>query len=162
MVTTTQTPYLDLWANQEFVERLGRIAEAQEQILLLHDRDTWEPFRVIDGAVTDSAGAATVAFVPCPVGWEWRLERIAVSVDGASSAATLAAYVNANDDLALVDWAAGLFGNSPSRNISDNPAPIYLADGEQFLIVVAGAAVTQRVNVRVQGVRRMLTHREGF
>ena len=150
-----ETPYLDLWANEEFVARLDRQAVALEAIALRTSRP-WEPFRYLQGGVTDGSGDATVSFAPCPVGWEWQLGRIAVSVDGASSAATLGAFINSADDSTLVDWAAGLFGSNPSRNISDNPAPIYLADGEQFVIQVVGAVAAQNVLVRIQGFAREL------
>lgn len=156
------TPYLDLWANQEFLEKLEKMTGAQEALLAHHQLESWEPFRLIGGDVTDATGAVTLTLLPCPVGWECRLERYTISVGGASSAATVAAFVNSNDDLDLVDWASGLFGANPSRNVSDNPAPVYLADGEQFLLAVKGAVAAQPVRTRLQGMRRPLTVRNDY
>ena len=158
---TSQTPYLDLWANEEFIARLERMAQALAAIEGKTSRP-WEPFRYLQGDITDGSGDATLTFAPCPVGWEWQIGRIAVSVDGASHAATLGAFVNSPDDSTLVDWAAGLFGDSPSRNISDNPAPIYLADGEQFVLQVTGAVAAQQARVRIQGFARELEVGWGF
>jgi hypothetical protein len=120
----------------------------------------WNNFRLSQDAQT-VAGAAVVQFETVRPGWEWLLNRISVSVAGASAAATAAVFVGAGagggapDESYLVDFAAALLGNSPSRNVADYPQPLWLTEGDNLTVAIAGAAAgTNNVFVRIEGRRR--------
>lgn len=124
----------------------------------------WEHFASSPGTATDANGAAVFAVTAARVGFEVLVERISISVGGASSGATVAVFVLAAgagpltggtiDDSALVDWAPQLYGSSPSRSISANLPEIFLASGEQMVLQIAGAVALQQVRARIQGKRR--------
>lgn len=121
----------------------------------------WEPFVLIDGGTTDSSGNATIGggqsnLLPAATGWESWVERVAVTVQGASSAATVQNYHGGVADQNLFDAAGGMFGNSPSRIVADYNNPVYFVNGQHISIVVTGAAVSSGVVVRIEGKRRQV------
>jgi hypothetical protein len=120
----------------------------------------WLNFRLSD---TDnmSSGAVVFQFGPVATGWEWKVNRLAISIPGASAAATAAVYVapgmgeTAPDESYLVDFASALLGSTPSRNISVPIAPYYLTENDVLLVNVAGgAAGTAAASARIDGIRR--------
>jgi hypothetical protein len=120
----------------------------------------WQNFRLSQDGLT-AAGAAIVQFETVRPGWEWELARLSVSVGGASAAASVAVYIGpgagggAPDESYLVDFSSALFGGSPSRNVADYNAPLWLTEGDNLTLVVAGAAAgAQNVFARIAGRRR--------
>lgn len=121
----------------------------------------WEPFLIVDGGITDGSGNLTIggsasALQPAPNGWEAYIHRVSVTVQGASSAATVANYIGGVDPQNLFDWNSGMFGNSPSRVVGGYIHGIYCSQARHVNIVIAGAVATQGVIVRVEGRRRQV------
>lgn len=122
----------------------------------------WERFVLLDGATTDAQGGATVGGTgsnlrPCAVGWEAYLTSVAVSVGGASSAATVTNYNGPVDPQNLFDYANSILGSTPSMIVAFyDVETVYVEPGDALNIVVAGAVATQQVTVRVAGKRRAL------
>ena len=120
----------------------------------------WQPFR--QGATGNlAANAVTMQFPPVRPGWEVKVNRLTLSIGGASAAATAAIYVGPEstlttpDESYLVDFASALFGNTPSRQTSTPVNPYYLTEGDALTVVVAGAAAgTAACFARIEGVRR--------
>lgn len=116
----------------------------------------WEPFVLVDGGTTDGSGNLTVTCGQ-PVasnGWEGYVGRVAVTVQGASSAATVANYHGSAADGNLFDFAGAMIGSSPSRIVADYNTPVYFRDGQHVTVVVTGAVASSGVIVRVEGRRR--------
>ena len=122
----------------------------------------WERFALIDGGTTSGAGGLTVGtgssnLRPCPTGWEAYVTSVAVTVTGASAAATVTNYNGEVSDSNLFDYANAMLGNTPSRIVGFyDEGTVYVEQGDALTIVVAGAVATQNVTVRVCGKRRML------
>lgn len=122
----------------------------------------WERFALIDGGQTTAAGGLTVGgsgsnLRPAATGWEAYLTSIAVTVQGASAAATVTNYNGDVSDQNLFDYANSMLGNSPSRIVAFyDPEVIYVEPGDAINIVIAGAVASQNVTVRVCGKRRQL------
>lgn len=121
----------------------------------------WEPFVLLDGGTTSAAGLATIGgqgsnLIPAATGWEAYVHRVAVTVQGASSAATVANYHGEVGDQNLFDWSAGMFGNTPSRVVADYSSPVFFTQGSPLTVVVTGAVATQGVVIRVEGRRRQV------
>lgn len=122
----------------------------------------WERFALIDGGQASGAGALTVGggqtnLRPCPAGWEAYVTSIAVTVTGASSAATVAVYNGDTSDQNLVDYANSLLGSSPSRTVAFyDRETFYVEQGDALTLVLASTAASAVVTVRVSGKRRML------
>lgn len=121
----------------------------------------WERFALIDGGLTSAGGALTVGggganLRPCPTGWEAYITSVAVTVGGASSAATVANFNGESDPQNLFDYANTMLGSSPSRIVAFyDPETVYVEQGDPLTIVIAGAVASQAVTVRVTGKRRM-------
>jgi hypothetical protein len=120
----------------------------------------WTSFRDFD-IDNMAAGAVIFQYPPVRTGWEWKVDRISVSIPGASSAATTAVYIGpqvadaAPDESYLVDYANVLLGSTPSRNVADYPQPLWLTEGDALTIVVAGAAAGSAAAFsRIEGRRR--------
>jgi hypothetical protein len=159
---------------------LGQISEASARVDLLCERldalnrsllefprtdqqhspaeREWQRFVLTDGGIASAAGALTVGgggsnLIPAPNGWEAYITSVAVTVSGASAAATV---VNYNSDLNLFDYANALLGNSPSRIVAFyDQETVYCEQGDPLNIVIAGAVANAAVFVRVAGKRRM-------
>lgn len=116
----------------------------------------WEPLVLRDGGTTDGSGnvTVTVAQPVAPNGWEAYIGRVAVTVQGASSAATVGNYHGSVADANLFDFSGGMIGNSPSRLVADYHTPVYFGSNTHIVIQVTGAAASQGVIVRVEGRRR--------
>lgn len=130
------------------------VAVQSDQIHSVAYRE-WQPF-IIPNAATASANTATVNHNGLiQLGWEGRVNRISVYTGGAASAATVAVYVGAADAINLVDFAAGMLGNSPSRIVADYNSPIVIPSGHGLVVVVANLpGATDQVIVRIEGERR--------
>ena len=120
----------------------------------------WERFALIDGGNASAGGALTIGGAntnlrPAPNGWEAFVTSIAVTVSGASAAATLTVY---NGDLAdqnLADYANALLGASPSRiKLTYQPEEFYVEQGDCLTLVLASTAASATVTVRICGKRR--------
>lgn len=130
----------------------------------LHARQQreWERFAMIDGAVLSAAGGATIGgsqsnLRPSPNGWEGYITSIAVTVTGASAAATVANFNGEADPMNLFDYANSMLGNSPSRIVGFyDPETVYVESGDAISIVIAGGVNGAQATVRVAGKRRML------
>lgn len=148
---TPRTPGTDELHAGHFVGLLWAIAQPVQG---------WAPFREsVVGNI--AAGSVILAVRPVRPGWEWQINRVAVSVTGASAAATVALYVGpefgetaAPDESYLVDFASAMLGNSPSRQISTPNQPYYLNEQDQLAVVIASAAGAGQAFARVEGVRR--------
>lgn len=121
----------------------------------------WEPFELIDGGTTDGSGNCTVGgggsnLLPAANGWEAYIHRVSVTVQGASAAATVANYAGGASDQNLFDFANAMLGNSPSRIVGGYIHGVYSAQGKHATIVVAGAAASSGVIVRIEGRRRQV------
>lgn len=122
----------------------------------------WERFALIDGGQATAGGALTVGTAqsnlrPCQTGWEAYLTSVAVTVSGASAAATVANYNGEVNDQNLFDYANSMLGNSPSRIVAlYDPEVVYIEAGDAISIVIAGAVASANVTVRVCGKRRQL------
>lgn len=145
----------------ELSERLDRLAVASERLAVQNDQlhsvayREWEPFVIAFGNVTDSNKTLTLKHHLFTNGWEGYVDRVTVTVAGASAAATVATYRGDVSDTNLIDWASALYGNSPSRIAGDYNSPIYFRDDDRFCAVVTSSAdVGNAVTVRVEGRRR--------
>jgi hypothetical protein len=121
----------------------------------------WERFVLSDGGVcangTLTVGGGGSNLRPAATGWEAYITSIAVTVSGASAAATVANYNGEVADLNLFDYANALLGNTPSRIVAFyDRETVYVEQGDAITIVVAGAVSTANVTIRVAGKRRML------
>lgn len=120
----------------------------------------WEPFLLIDGGVTDGSGNATVgttASLVCAAnGWEAYVHRVSVTVQGASSTATVSNYIGGVSDQRLFDYANNMLGNSPSKLVGGYTHGVYVQQTQHVTVVITGAAATSGVVVRVEGRRRQL------
>lgn len=114
----------------------------------------WEPLRHMDAGPCDATGAVTLTVRPGNTGWEAKIGRLAVTVSGASSGASVAVYTIGAQDTNLVDYSPVMYGNSPSRIVADFNHPVYLSNGEQLAIVVAGAVTLANATIRVEGFHR--------
>lgn len=121
------------------------------------------PFSTPDGANCDGTGLGVVAFRGPSNGQLWLLESIGVSVTGASAAAVVAAYLNANDEGSLLPgfFLNALNGNAPSRGFMAPARAAYVWSGMQVLVVVRGAAAAAQVQARIQGRVKELAEVQG-
>lgn len=132
-------------------------ADVQQHSKMLRE---WERFALIDGGQASNTGALTVGgggtnLIPAPNGWEAYITSIAVTVSGASAAATVTNYNGEVADTNLFDYANAMLGNSPSRIVAFyDREVVYCEQGDPINIVVAGAVATANVTVRVCGKRR--------
>jgi len=122
----------------------------------------WARFKLIDGGNASAAGAITVGgsgsqLYPCANGWEAYLTSIAITVQGASSAATVAIYNGDLGDGNLLDYASNLFGNSPSRLVAFyDPETVWVSQEDALSFVFASTAASAPVQVVVNGKRRQV------
>lgn len=122
----------------------------------------WERFALIDGGNTGASGGLTIGqgntnLRPAPTGWEAYVLAVAVTVGGASSAATVTNYNGDVGDQNLFDYANQMFGGTPSRIVAFyDEDQVYVESGDAISIVIAGAVTNQNVTVRVTGKRRQL------
>lgn len=119
----------------------------------------WQRFILRDGAAcvngTATVGGGQSNFRPAPNGWEAYVTSVAVTVSGASAAATVANYIGGVDDMNLFDYANQMLGNSPSRVVGFYDFEVVHFEPNQVMsVVVAGAVSTANVIVRVMGKRR--------
>jgi hypothetical protein len=120
----------------------------------------WQNFRLSNDTVT-AGGTALVQFETVRPGWEWELYRLSISVQGASILATAAIFVGPGaggavpDESYLVDFASGMFGNTPARNVADYVHPLALTEGDNLTVSIAAAAAgANQVYCRIEGRRR--------
>jgi hypothetical protein len=102
-----------------------------------------------------AGGAGTLTFVT-RLGYKTEIYHVAVSVTGASGAATAAVYVSSGDDASeeqLADFASALLGSSPARNVAHYALPIELLPDERLLVKIAGAVASSTASVRIAGRR---------
>lgn len=136
---------------------LNRVYDQREQE---HSRQLreWEQFVKLNGGATTSGGVLVVEFDNCPNGWEWLVQRLSISIGGASSGATSAVYVTTDpNDVSepnLVDFASSFLGSSPSRQIADFQQPIWVTSNQFVVVSIASAVASQPVYIRLQGLRR--------
>lgn len=122
----------------------------------------WERFALIDGGTTSGSGGVTIGqsqsnLRPAANGFEAYLTSVAVTVGGASAAATVTNYNGEVDPTNLFDYANAMLGNSPSRIIAFyDEETIYVEQNDAISIVIAGAAASVQVWVRVCGKRRQV------
>lgn len=159
-------PDFDAWAAR--CDRLGESMDALTTELHSFPRNDqthsrqyreWEPFLLVDGGNTDGSGNLTVGgaasnLMPAANGWEAFIYRVSVTVQGASSGASVANYVGGVSGQNLFDYGAGMLGNSPSRLVGEYTAGVYCSQARHVSIVVAGGAASSGVVVRVEGKRR--------
>ncbi len=128
-------------------------AELRRNYALL--RREWTLFRESATAVSSSAAATVnVPAQPLPQGFEIEVERLSVTVGGASAAATFVVFRNGVDG-APEDLVAALVGNTPSRLVRSYNPPIRLQGGEFLTVVFAAvAAGSNDVTVRLEGRKR--------
>jgi hypothetical protein len=148
----------DLQANTEAI-RAAFPKDDQQHSKQLRE---WERFALVDGVVLSAAGAGTIGTAssnlrPCATGWEAYITSVAVTVGGASSAATVTNYNGEVDPTNLFDYANSILGASPSRIIAFYDAEtVYVEQGDAISIVIAGGAASVQAFVRVCGKRRQL------
>lgn len=144
--------------------KLDRLSVALEQSDQLHSRQyrEWERFVLTDGGQTSGTGGLTVGGAqsnlrPAPTGWEAYITAIAVTVGGASAAATVTNYNGEQDERNLFDYANAMLGSTPARLVAFyDPETVYCEPNDTLSIVIAGAVASQLVTVRVAGKRRQL------
>lgn len=153
-------PFEDLNAKYDgLCERLDKLTDAlhavqNDQLHSVAYRE-WEPFALSFGDITDASKNLTLRKPLLANGWEGYVNRVSVTVEGASASASVATFRNTEGAANLIDWASSLLGNTPSRIVADYSSPPYFRDDEDFVAVIAGsAAVGNNVTVRVEGRRR--------
>ncbi len=136
----------------ELVSELHRSAQELRRAYVALRRE-WTVYREVGNV--DSANAAAVIELPrVAQGFEVEVERLSVSVGGASAAATFVVFRNGNDG-SPEDVVAALTGNSPSRAVRSYNPPLRLLGGEFLTVVFAAvAAGTNGVYVRLEGRKR--------
>jgi hypothetical protein len=151
--------------HRELCDRLDGLTQAlaafpkSDQIHSRAERE-WQRFTLSDGGVCTAGGALTIGgpgsnLVPAINGWEAFLTSVSVTVSGVSAAATVTNYNGAAADLNLFDYANAMLGNSPSRIVGFyDPETVYVEQDDPITIMIAGAAATATVIVRVCGKRR--------
>jgi hypothetical protein len=82
------------------------------------------------------------------------VERLLVSVGGASAAAAVAVYRGGINEASLLDVTGALIGNSPSRQVAEYNPPIRLGNNEGLVIRITGAVAGQQVYTRCEGRKR--------
>ncbi len=148
----------DLQAN---TKALGEAFPKGDQRHSRQERE-WERFALIDGAALSASGGATIGtsqsnLRPCATGWEAYITSVAVTVTGASSAASVANYNGEVDATNLFDYANAMIGSSPSRIVAFyDPETVYVEQGDAISIVIAGGVSGAQATVRVTGKRRQL------
>lgn len=121
----------------------------------------WERFVLFDGGVC-VGGAVTVGgndsnLTPAPNGWEAYVTSVAITLSGASAAATCAAYNGDLSDQNLFDYSPAFLGNTPSRLVSFyEPETLFSEQAESLTFDIAAAAATATCVVRVTGKRRQV------
>ena len=122
----------------------------------------WERFNLVDGGQCDGSGNLTVGGGDSRLritnaGWEAYLTSVAVTVSGASSAATVTNYVGGVADPNLLDYANQMLGNSPSRIVGFyDKETVYFYSNQALTVVIAGAVASANVTVRAAGKRRQV------
>lgn len=143
-------------AGPAITELVQDFRRTQQQLHALYLRlsHQWVNYRETAADVTAS-NSVTLKLPALHAGWMAEIERITLSVPGASHAATVAVYRNGADESQLLDAAAAMLGDSPSRlALVENP-PIRLADNERLVIVIAGTAANgSQVYARAEGRKR--------
>lgn len=139
---------------------LERVYERTDLFASSPQYRVWESFTDTAGVVC-SSNAGTFNFKQVRPGFEVLVQRLAISISGASSGATAAIYVATGtasgtlSELDLVDYASSFLGSSPSRQIADFHQPVWMTAGQHIVIVVASTGdATSQVYARMQGVRR--------
>lgn len=126
--------------------------EAELTAIRKNNRPQGRPFNLADAFnLAGVAGNAQMKDVP-PAGQLWYLEAVAVSVAGASAAATVALYLDsAADERNAIGGCGSLQGNSPSRGSVTFPQPLPWFTGIPLIVAIAGAAGAGAVAVRYWG-----------
>lgn len=93
-------------------------------------------------------------------GNDWYVERVAVSVSGASAAGTVVLYRSSSlgaagvlqDESQFVDYLGALAGSSPSRGVLDGRGtPYFVYGGNGLTVVVANVVAGASVFITLQG-----------
>lgn len=107
-----------------------------------------------DGGQASGAGAISFASEGPRSGMDWYIERVAVSVGGASAAGIVSLYQGQTiDESQLLDFLPALSGNNPSRGVLDGHggAAYFIYGGGPVLIAITGVVNGSAVQVRLQG-----------
>lgn len=105
-------------------------------------------------AAANGAGVAQAVFGPVQPGYQWRVERIAISSDSAlASAFTM--YLETIDPTNIVE-------STPSGNndIADETQPILVPEGSRLLAVWTGATPGALCSVRIQYTIYVLDYKQ--
>lgn len=109
-----------------------------------------------DAGQTSAAGAITFTFEGPRSGADWYVERIAVSVAGASAAAIVAAYQGSGatasgfDETMLIDFLGSLTAGPPARGVMARNFPYFVYGGQPLVVAITGAVALQATAVRFQ------------
>lgn len=118
-------------------------------------RRDWTLWRDFATATSSGATGEVDDFTPIPQGFEVEVERISVSVGGASSAALATVFLGGANETQIVDVFSSLVGSSPSRNSHMYAPPIRLLGGERLIVVFSAVAGgNQPLIVRFDGRKR--------
>lgn len=98
-------------------------------------------------------GAQAIVFEGPKSGADWYVERVSVSVAGASAAGTVQLYEGDKiDESRWIDGLGALTGNTPSRGALDGRGtPYFIYGGFPMLVQVAGVVAGSQVLVRMMG-----------
>lgn len=111
-------------------------------------------FMRLDGGQATAGGIFNAVLEGPKSGMDWYLERLIVSVAGASAAGVLAVYTGqVVDESSLVDFLAALTGNNPSRGRLDGSggSPYFIYGGGPVLVSLSGIVAATAVQIRLQG-----------
>jgi hypothetical protein len=140
---------------------VSRLIQLQSEQMHSRQRREWEPFFFGFGGVTAAATSTGLAAMQAFAGWELRIYRTVVTVAGAN----VVAYVNTDGtatsgpagDQTAADFQVGMYGNSPSRAISDNRSALYVPPGHFYVVALSSTvAAANPISVTVTGERRQV------
>jgi hypothetical protein len=100
-----------------------------------------------------TGGVFSCVFEGPKSGADWYVERVAVSVGGASAAGLLLLYASqAIDESNFLDGLGALTGNTPSRGVlAGSGTPYFLYGGAPLLVVLQAVVAGAACQVRLQG-----------
>jgi hypothetical protein len=101
------------------------------------------------------AVAGTIPFEGPRSGADWYVERVTVSVSGASAAGQVGVYQGSQgnigiDETQLLGFLGALAGNSPSRGQLEPQTPYFLYGGQPFIVAFFGVVANSSCTARIQ------------
>ena len=146
----------------EHVQNLSALFRIERELRRIRSlgQEVGRQFIDADGGQATGAGLFVQRFEGPRSGNDWYVERVTVSVSGASAAATVALYRSssqgapgqAQDESQLADFLGALTGASPSRGKLDgNGTPYFIYGGVGLTVVVAAAVAGASVFISMQG-----------